>query len=152
MPRPRKKRQAHPDQLVLEGLFEIPRAPAPRAGSLDYATEMRLAISRAIRESSKDRDEIAMEMSRLTGKPISKAKLDAWTAESKEGHRFPFEFAAAFEEVTSSTSLQELLAQKRGSTVLVGEEVLLAKMGQLDRIEQQAREEKRKLKKKLGIG
>lgn len=114
-------------------LFDIPRAPAPVGGSLDYATELRYALSAALKNSPKSRYEIAARMSELTGHEISKSMLDAWTAESKTPWRFPFEYAAAFEAACDSTGLQELLARKRGCRVLVGEDALLAELGRIER-------------------
>lgn len=112
-------------------MFEIPCAPAPTGGSLDYATELRCVLSDALKRSPRSRHEIAGRMSELTGQDITKSMLDAWTAESKSPWRFPFEFAAAFEAACESTCLQELLGRKRGSRILVGEETLLTELGRI---------------------
>ena len=77
----------NPDQLDL--WFEIPQEPTATGGSLDYATELRHVLSDAITASGKNRYEIAAEMSRLTGIEVTKAQLDAWTAESRTVWRFP---------------------------------------------------------------
>lgn len=112
-------------------LFDIPQAPAPVSGSLDYCTELRFALSDALKKCPRSRYEVAARMSELTGEEITKTMLDAWTAESKTAWRFPFEFAAAFEVATDTTILQELLARKRGSRILVGEDNLLAELGRI---------------------
>lgn len=103
----------------------------------------------AIKATPKDRFQIAADMSRLTGQAITKHQLDAWTADSKEGHRFPFEYAAAFEQACDTTCLQELLAAKRGSTILVGEEVLEAKLGRLSMLEEELRRQKAAIKNQM---
>lgn len=137
------------DALTLS-LFDVPVAPAPVGGSLDYATELRFVLSDAVKRCPKTRNEIAARMSDLTGHDITKAQIDAWTAESKTEWRFPFEYAAAFEVATDSTCLQELLGRKRGSRILVGEETLLAELGRIDQQEEKLKERKRALKSYLG--
>lgn len=112
-------------------LFDIPRAPALTGGSLDYSTELRYALSYALKNTPLNRHEVAARMSELTGQDISKSMLDAWTAESKTPWRFPFEYVAAFEAACETTALQELLGRKRGSRILVGEDALLAEIGKI---------------------
>ena len=132
-------------------LFEIPQAPAPTCGSLDYAIELRYALSDAIKQSPLSRHQIAARMSELTGQDITKAQLDAWTAESRTPWRFPFEYAAAFEVACVSICLQELLGRKRGSRILIGEEVLLAELGRLEKQEADIAQRKRALKERLKV-
>lgn len=129
--------------------FDVPVAPAPVGGSLDYAVELRHVLSDALKKSPKSRYQVAGEMSELTGQEISKAMLDAWTAESKTPWRFPFEYAAAFESACATTALQELMCRKRGSRILVGEEVLLAELGRLEKAEADIGLRKRLLKDRL---
>lgn len=137
------------DALTVD-MFDIPRAPAPTAGSLDYSVELAHTLSDALKACPKSRYEIAARMSELVGQEISKTMLDAWTAESKSGWRFPFEYAAAFEAACESTCLQELLCRKRGSRILEGEEALLAELGRLDRDEQAVKQRRHAIRKYLG--
>jgi hypothetical protein len=129
--------------------FDVPVAPAPIGGSLDYALELRHVLSDALKKSPKSRYQVAAEMSELTGQEITKAMLDAWTAESKTPWRFPFEYAAAFESACETTALQELMCRKRGSRILVGEDVLLAELGRLEKTEAEIALRKRLLKDRL---
>lgn len=117
-------------QAATPDLFDE-AAVAPIGGSLDYAIELRYALSDALKKCRLSRHQVAAGMSELTGQEIAKTTLDAWTAESRTPWRFPFEYAAAFEVTCETTALQELLARKRGSRLLVGEEVLLAELGRL---------------------
>jgi hypothetical protein len=137
------------DALTID-MFDIPRAPAPVAGSLDYSVELAHALSEALKKSPKSRYEIAARMSELVGHEISKATLDAWTAESKTGWRFPFEYAAAFEVASETTCLQELLCRKRGSRILEGEEALQAELGRLECEEQAVKQRRQAIRKYLG--
>lgn len=140
----------HQADIATLDLFEIPTAPAPIGGSLDYATELRHVLSAALKSSPFSRYDIAARMSELTGQDISKPMLDAWTAESKTPWRFPFEYAAAFESACGTTALQELLGRKRGSRILVGEETLLAELGRVEQAKAQLAHRERELKKRIG--
>src|SRR5688572_8775588 len=94
----------------------------------------------------RSRYDLAARMSELTGQEITKAQIDAWTAESKERWRFPFEYAAAFEAACASTRLQELLGRKRGTRILVGEDMLYAELGRIHKMRAELSEEERALK------
>ncbi len=138
------------DALTID-MFDIPRAPAPTGGSLDYSVELAHILSDALKKSPKSRYEVAARMSELVGQEITKSMLDSWTAESKPAWRFPFEYAAAFEVACDlTTCLQELLCRKRGSRILEGEEALLAELGRLDRDEQLVKQRRLAIRKYLG--
>jgi len=155
---PRKPSRAagHIDarQLSLDHFYEIPQPPAPVAGSLDYSAELcailadGLALARA--DHGLSREMVAARMSELTGDQITKAMLDVFTAESHVRHRFPFEYAAAFEAATGSFSLQLLLARKRGTLVLAGDDAVDARLGQVRRKMAQLKEEERRLTRQIG--
>lgn len=136
--------------LPLDGVhYPIPQAPTLVAGSLGYAHELCGTLSQAISECQDSRAVIAARMSDLTGEPISEAMLNAWTAQSHDRHRFPFEFAAAFEVATSSTRLQGLLAHKRGSLVLIGKQALDAQLGKVQRQISNLKLQERDIKKAM---
>lgn len=130
--------------------FEVPRPPENGPGTLRYAPEVRHALSLAIKSSSRTREQIAAEMSLLTGSEITGHMLNAWTAESREAWRFPLEYAAAFEAACQTHTLTELLAAKRGCKVLMGEAVLEAEWGRLEALESEIKARKRELKKRIG--
>lgn len=130
--------------------FEIPQPPVPTGGSLDYATELRHVLSDALAKCDKSRYQVAAEMSRLLGVEVTKAQLDAWTAESRAPWRFPFEYAAAFEVATGSYCLVELLTRKRGCKAYWGREAVMLELGRLERDEQELKRRKGKLKQLLG--
>ena len=133
------------DSLTLE-MFDIPQPTSQLAGGLDLDGALRAAICDAIKHCDLDRHGVAAEMSRLTGRPVSKAMIDAYTGESRDDHNFPFRYAAAFELATGSYCLTQLLAKMRGCKVLVGEEALLAELGRLEHMEAELRSQKQALK------
>lgn len=139
-----------PDTRTID-LFDVPHAPQLTGGSLDYATELRYALSDALKKTPLSRHEIAARMSELTGHDISKSMLDAWTAESKSPWRFPFEYAAAFEAACDTVCLQELLGRKRGCRVLIGEDALLAEMGKIQQAKTDLAEREKALRQRMKI-
>jgi hypothetical protein len=136
------------DSLTLD-LFDIPQPQASTPGNLDLDIELRHALSDALKHADGDRYQIAAEMSRLTGRDISKHMLDAYTAESRCDHNFPFRYAAAFEVATGSFCLTNLIATARGCSVLVGDEALLAELGRVEQMETELRQQKAALKRYL---
>ena len=136
------------DSLTLD-LFEVPIPTPASAGNLDIDVPLRAAISDALKHAGQDRWAVADEMGRLTGRKISKYMLDAYTAESRSGHNFPFRYAAAFEATTGSYCLTNLLAKARGCKVLVGEEALLAELERIEHAEAELKQQKAALKEYL---
>ncbi|MBN4063443.1 hypothetical protein JYT79_01540 [Cardiobacterium sp. AH-315-I02] len=136
------------DTLTLD-MFDIPHADAPNAGNLDMDIPLRDALSDALKHCDHDRWQVAAEMSRLTGREISKHMLDAYTAESRADHNFPFRYAAAFEVATGSFCLTHLLAKVRGCEVLVGDEALFAELGRVEQMEAELKQQKIALKRYL---
>lgn len=137
------------DSLTLD-MFDVPVAIPALTGNLDLDLPLREALSDALKYADLNRWKVAAEMSRLTGREISKHMLDAYTAESRTDHNFPFRYAAAFEAVTGSYCLTNLLAKSRGCKVLVGDEALLAELGRIEQMEQEIRQQKTALKRYLG--
>lgn len=116
----------------------------PPEGSLDTKNQFQAAITNAIKNSPLSRWEIAGKMSALLGVEITKYMLDAWTAESKDGHRMPAIYLPAFCHATQDFTPIEVLAEKAGVFVLPGVEVLRAELAKrIQRRERENREIKR---------
>lgn len=133
-------------QFDLDALFEIPQPIPSTEGSLDYESQLCRTLSRALKETPRSRAQVAADMSVTLGKTITESMLNTWTAESRDLHRFPFAFAAAFEAACETTCLQQILASKRGSVVMVGEDALLAELGRLERTENDTRDRRKQLR------
>lgn len=81
------------------------RRTEPAAGSANVREKLKEALLLALKEAlPKSRWEVAGKMSHLLGQEITKYQIDAWCAESKEGHRLPLEYAAAFCQATGCTA------------------------------------------------
>lgn len=97
-----------------------------------YRAKIKRAMARAIRECEHDRQTIAARMAQYLGLPnISKSTLDAYTAESKNGHDVTLIRFTAFVHATSALWLWDEVASIQGVTVLIGDEARLAELSRL---------------------
>jgi hypothetical protein len=119
-------------------LFDIVRqhqkdklSSACEAGSFDIGQRLREMLSEGLRQCDFDRYEAAARMSRLVGCEITKSQLDSWTAESKEGYRFPAEYLPAFVNVTGYKEPLRVMAEMVQCYLLESEEALLAELGKI---------------------
>lgn len=131
-------------------LFEVPTPRSPLPGALEVGLAVRHLLSDVLKASPLSRFEVAARMSELLGHEVSKHQLDAWTAESREGWRFPLEYLPALEVALETHAMTGWLAELRGCTVLVGREALDAKIGKLERMRDEAAKQIRQLKQVMG--
>lgn len=131
-------------------LFEVPVEVVPVPGALDCGRAIRHLLGELLKQTTHTRQEVAQQMSDLTGSPISKHQLDAWTADSREGWRFPLEYVPAFEVAAETRELTSWLADLRGCKVLVGKDALDAEIGRMERMREDAGRRIRQLKQVIG--
>lgn len=105
--------------------------PDFKCSSKPMPQRVREIISEALKNMDRKRWEVAGQMSELCGSEITESMLNAWTAESKEGHRFPLEFVPAFCEVTGDYQLIEMAAYACGCMVAKSEEIYLLELGRV---------------------
>ena len=98
-------------------------------GALNDAAAVRRVLIESIRTSNKSRAIIADEMSHLTATRITERMLNAWTAESREDHRWPGELDRAFCMATGSDELLKFRARLAGYQVISREEVEFLELG-----------------------
>jgi len=145
------KKQKRIDDPAQRSLFEMLAGvtggsdPAPiTPGRMNVRDHLRDSIIEAIKKSRLSRWEIAGEMSHLLDQEVSKYQLDSWTAESKDGYRFPAEYLPAFCEAVGCTAPLKLLGQALGVFVMPGEEALRAEIQKYDENIKALQAEKRK--------
>lgn len=137
------------DSVTLD-LFEVPTATAALPGALNFGSQIRHLLTEALKKTPLSRRDIAARMSELTGVEITKHQLDSWTAESRDGWRFPLEYLAAFEAACETHDLTAWLADTRGCKLLVGKEALDAEIGKMERLREDAAKRIRQLKQVMG--
>ncbi|PZU17831.1 MAG: hypothetical protein DI589_25545 [Shinella sp.] len=138
------------DPLQLD-FFAAPIFPVRTAADridLDrYRARIKRAMSRAIRECPYDRPTIAARMAAYLGLPaVTRAALDAYTAESKTTHDISLVRFSAFVHATGAVWLWDEVASVQGVTVLVGDEARLAEIGHWQREQDKARAQLRALR------
>lgn len=117
---------------LFDQVYPIRRPHDEQAGVFASDIWLRHAMSQALKECPRSREEVAIEMGRLTGDArMSVAMLNAYTAESHEQHRITLMRFMAFVRATGATWLLDRLAEPLGCIVMEGEEAQLAERGLL---------------------
>lgn len=135
----------HPDQfdLFAEPRFPV-RSPASQIDLQRFRSKLKRAMAEAIRQCPYDRPVIAARMAQYLGLPsISKAALDAYTAESNTTHDVSLIRFKAFVRATGAVWLWDMVVSEDGLTMLEGDE---ARLAEIAAIQQERRELERKLK------
>ena len=100
-------------------------------GSLNFNAQIRGLITEILKGIPLKRWEIAGRMSDLVGIQITEHHLNAWSAGSKEGYRFPLEYLPAWCEVTGDYRLAEMISKGCKCYLVKSEEVLLLEIAKL---------------------
>jgi hypothetical protein len=87
-------------------------------GSCDDNSMVRGLVAEAIKGSGKKRDQIAEEMSVLSGFRVSVAMLNDYSADSKSDHRFPLLLARAFCIACNDWTLLSSILNRSGLYVI----------------------------------
>lgn len=135
----RRDRRLPPGQLSLDGLFSPPPRAIPAAiGALDIGLRLRETLALVLHDAidpvtgeRMDRFAVAIALSRLCGRDVTKNMLDRFTAPSAEDWRFPAELIPALVKATGDRRLLELLAELCEARVVVGAEVWEAELGRI---------------------
>jgi hypothetical protein len=97
-------------------------APVSTLGKSSIDAAVRSIVSEGLKRSPLSRELVAGRMSEILGVSISKAQLDAWSAESKENHRFPVVYVHAFCLAAGDYALMRYMAEMCGGYFVQGEE------------------------------
>jgi hypothetical protein len=105
------------------------RSNAFRAGMLARKDAVREALTSALSSCGLSREDVAAEMSRLTGEHISRGHLDNWCSEGKRDWRFPCEYVTAFCIVTGDYGLVAAVLDGTGQGLADEETRAFAELG-----------------------
>lgn len=133
------KRRAAFDQQQLGFTFE-PALPAEGDGALAGLERfVASSISQMLKDDPRSRFEIAGGVSAFLYQDVSKAMLDAYSAESKDGHNISVARFLALIAETQRYDILDLIVRRIGCTLVVGEEVFTVELGhiqtQIDRLQ-----------------
>jgi hypothetical protein len=95
----------------------------------DLHAMIKAAGGQDLKECRWSREQVGMALSRILGREITVAQIDALTAGTKIGHRFPAEMVAAWGRVTESRRILDLIAAEAGCWVEDGTERDLSELG-----------------------
>lgn len=101
---------------IQPSLFSSDTDSIPGSDHLGHV--VRGVITKVCRESRFSRVEITDRMSDLLGTKVTVRMLNDWTAESKELHRFPLEYVAAFCHATETFDLIAAVVSRCGAQVI----------------------------------
>lgn len=128
---PRKTR-LHPNQL---GFAFDPPAPASQPAELaGFERQISRAVGAVLKEDPRSREVIAAEMSVLLDEEVSCHMLNAYASAAREEHKVVASRFFALLAVTNRFDVLDRLLRQVGAAVLVGEEVHVARLGQIDRM------------------
>lgn len=105
-------------------LFEM-----PIPGSMNDELMVRSVLTASIKQSGKSREQIADEMSDLLGIAVTARMITAFTAESKELHRWPGAWDRAFCYATGDKRLLLCRIEADGLKVITSAEEKLLDLG-----------------------
>lgn len=134
-------------------IFAVPEPVA--VSSCDFRVQVSEIVSEIL-EGAKlaglQRCDIAAQMSHASGEDISKHMLDAWSSTARVDHNLPFYRAALLEQVCGSHRLTDLLVEVRGGRVNYGRDALLAELGRIESLRDEAGRRARELRRRIGGG
>lgn len=126
-----KRRPAlHPDQLGFS--FDVAPRPAREAGLAGLGRQAASAVSHALKDDDRSRDEIAGAVSAMLDQPVSKFMLDAYASEARDQHSIGVDRFLTLIAVTNRYDLLDALVRRIGATLLVGEEIYTARIGDIE--------------------
>lgn len=141
------RKNCSPDQLSLLDLLKDLRPKHTDFSSFNIDLRFRETLKEAIKECPLSRVQIAIKMTELLGREITKNMIDSWTAESREGMNNIWAVdLPAFCHVTGSIEPERVLADVLGSFVIQGEEALLIELARIEEKEQTLSEKKKAIK------
>lgn len=114
-----------------------------------FRAKLKRAMAQAIRECPYDRATIAARMAQYLGLPtVSKAMIDAYTAESKDSHDISVARFKGFVHATGAVWLWDMIVSEDGLLLLEGDE---ARLAEIARLQQEKREVASRLKSLLAV-
>lgn len=141
------KRKPALDPRQIGFTFEAPIPPRRASDLAGLERQVSSAVGFAIKHDPRSREEIAGAISALLGEEVTRWMLDSWSAESKNQHAISAARLMALIAVTNRFDLLDALVRRVGASLLVGEEIHVARLGDIDRRIADLRAERNTLQK-----
>ncbi|BCW89993.1 hypothetical protein sos41_31610 [Alphaproteobacteria bacterium SO-S41] len=104
-------------------------APKGVVTASTFKLRLAQAISEALKDSGKSRDQIAFEMTTALGEPVSVHMLNAYASPAREEHDISVTRLGALIHATGAVWLWEIATEGHGLTILAGEDAIYAQRG-----------------------
>lgn len=150
---PKRRPALDPNQLGFS--FDVPIVPKRDSDLYGLDRRVSSAVGLCLKDDERSREEIAGAMSALLGDEVTKGMLDAYASEAREGHSISFHRFLALIAVTRRHDILDKLSREIGAAVLVGEDLLTARLGDLRTRVSHFQKEIRELERRatpIGIG
>lgn len=137
------KRALNPTQLGF--VFEAPAVASEPAALAGLERQISRAVAQILKEDARSREIIAAEMSELLGEDVSPHMLNAYASPAREEHKVAMSRFLALIAVSKRHDVLDRIVRHIGAAVLVGAEVMTARLGQIDREMERLKDERRRL-------
>lgn len=110
--------------------------PLPARGDADLAgldRVMAAAVARILKEDDRSRDEVAGKMTALLAESVTRWMLDAYASEARDTHNISAGRFFALIAATDRFDVLDAVLRRIGAAVIVGEEIITAELGHIDR-------------------
>ncbi|MDM7928690.1 hypothetical protein [Blastomonas fulva] len=128
-----RKRRPSFDSSQLGFTFEAPKPVSMPAELAGLDAMIAAAVGTVLKEDTRSRHEIAGAMSALLAEEVSAMMLDAYASEARGNHNIPTHRALALVAVTGRFDVMDALVRRIGAALVIGEEIILTEMGNIDR-------------------
>lgn len=138
------KAKSHPDQFAFT--FEAPKVASAPAALAGLERQLSGAVGMILNSDTRSREVLAAEMSVLLDEDITRAMLDAYASPAREGHRVIMSRFLALVAVCGRHDVLDQVLRPIGASLLVGDEVLTARLGHIERQMEELRAEAERLR------
>ena len=125
------KRRSSLSDVQMAFSFDVPAAARDAGDLAGYTAMVAASVARILREDGRERATIARELSAMLGEPVSKAMLDAYASEARDGHNISAARWWALIAVTGRFDVADSIARRAGARILSGDEIKAAELGNL---------------------
>lgn len=139
------KGKPHPNQLGFA--FDAPVARTGVAALAGLERRISATVATILNTDTRQREVLAAEMSVLLDEDVSRMMLDAYASPARAEHKVPMSRFLALVAVTGRHDLMDPLMREIGAGLLVGEEVLTARVGHVRQQIKELQAEMKRLEK-----
>ncbi|MEZ5709696.1 MAG: hypothetical protein R3E02_09955 [Blastomonas sp.] len=139
------KRRSALDSSQLIFSFDAPQPARNQADLAGLDLMVSATVARILEDFRGNRPDVAHRMSQLLAEDVSSYMLDAYASKARENHNIPAHRLLALIAVTDRHDALDALVRRIGGSLLVGEEIVTAQIGHIDRQIAELRQKRREI-------